>query len=143
MSVEENKDLVRRYFETGGRNDLAAWDELCDPSMALIVAGFPQPMTGLDAVKQFSGVMHSAMPDYTLMIEDLVAEGDRVAARWNVRGTHTAPLQAPGGAIPPTGKTLTITGISILTTANGKITEERVSINLLGLFQQLGLVPSA
>jgi ketosteroid isomerase-like protein len=62
MSVEANNELVRRYFEAGGRDDLGAWDSLCAPDMQLL-AGFGEPVRGLEAVKGFTAGFHAAQAD--------------------------------------------------------------------------------
>ena len=140
MSTEANKTLVRHYFEAGNRNDFVAWDHLCASDMVLYT-GFTEPMQGLEAVKQFSVTFHNAFSDFFLRIEDMVAEGDRVAARWTTGGVHTAPLASPGGVIPPTGKEMAMSGMSILRLADGKIVEERVQADVFGGMQQLGVIP--
>jgi predicted ester cyclase len=142
MTADAHKETVRRYFEAGHRNDLAVWDEVCSPDMVLD-AGFMPPIHGLEGVRQFTAGMHRAFgDDFFLSVDDLIAEGDRVAARWTEGGTHSGPLMTPdGNVIPPTGKRVVLSGISVLRVADGKITEERVQADILGFMQQLGLVP--
>ena len=144
MSTEHNKAVVRRYFEgdRDGRDNIAVWDEVCDPSLVVIGAGFPEPIRGLDTVKQFTSAVHSAFSDFGLTVEDMVAEGDKVAARWTMRGTHTAPLALPGMSLPPTGKQIAVSGISICRVAGGKLVEERVEGDWMGMMQQLGAIPA-
>lgn len=144
MSTEQNKAVVRRYFEgdRDGRDNVAVWDEVCDPSLVVIGAGLPEPVRGLDGVKQFTSAVHSAFSNFGLTVEDLIADGDRVAARWTMRGTHTAPLTLPGMSLPPTGKQITVSGISICRVAAGKLVEERVQGDWMGMMQQLGAIPS-
>jgi ketosteroid isomerase-like protein len=139
---EENKNVVRRYFEAGGRDDLDAWDEMCSPDMVLY-PGFGEPMRGLAAVKQFTAGFHGALSDLYLTVHDLIAEGDRVAARWTAGGRQTGPLGGPGGTIPPTGKTIAMNGMSILRVTAGKIVEERVQPDIMGFMQQLGVIPQS
>jgi len=144
MSTEQNKAVVRRYFEgdRDGRDNVAVWDEVCDPSVVVIGAGLPEPVRGLEAVKQFTTAVHSAFSDFGLTVEDLIADGDKVAARWTMRGTHTAPLALPGMSLPPTGKQIAVSGISICRVASGKLVEERVQGDWMGMMQQLGAIPS-
>jgi predicted ester cyclase len=141
MAADANKEIMRRYYEAGHRDDLAAWDDVCSPDMVLD-AGFIPPIHGLESVRQFTAGMHSAFADdFFLSVDDLIAEDDRVAARWTEGGTHSGPLMAPDGSvIPPTGKRVALSGISMLRVADGKITEERVQADILGFMQQLGLV---
>jgi predicted ester cyclase len=79
----------------------------------------------------------TAFPDMRLTIEDIVAEGETVMARWSCRGTHKGDLSG----IAPTGKPFTISGVTIVRLANGKMVEGWVNWDALGLMQQLGVVP--
>jgi len=141
MSTAESKEIVRRYYEAGGRDDLDAWDALCDPDMVLIAGGFPAPVQGLATIKHFTAGMHQAITPYQLPIYELIAEGDVVAARWGIAGTHTGPLMSPAGLVPPTGRPVSATGMSFCRVANGKIVEERVELDIVSMMAQLGLLP--
>jgi predicted ester cyclase len=96
---------------------------------------------GLSAVKQFTAGFHQSLSDMYLTVRELIAEGDRVAARWTAGGRHTGPLYGPGGAIPPTGKDIAMEGMSILRVRDGRITEERTQADVLGMMRQLGVAP--
>jgi predicted ester cyclase len=72
-----------------------------------------------------------------LTIEDLLAEGETVMARWSCRGTHKGDLSG----IAPTGKQFNISGVTIARLANGKMAEGWVNWDAQGLMQQLGVVP--
>jgi predicted ester cyclase len=136
----EPKELARAYFEAGDRDDLSAWDAICDPAMTLY-PGFAEPIHGLAGIKQFTAGFHAAFNPFHLTIHDLIAEGDTVAARWTTGGTHSGPLPSPGGMVPPTGKRMEMSGMSLVRVANGKIVEERVQADIMGAMQQLGLMP--
>ena len=69
-------------------------------------------------------------------VEDMVGEGDRTVVRWTARGTRGALM-----GVPPTGRQMMVTGISIIRVANGKIIEHRLNWDTLGMLQQLGIVP--
>jgi len=79
----------------------------------------------------------TAFPDVHFTIEDQIAEGDRVVTRWTARGTHQGPLVG----IPPTSKQVTMSGIAIYRLVDGKIVEQWGVNDMLGLLQQLGVVP--
>jgi len=81
----------------------------------------------------------AAMPDYNVSIDDLIAEGDRVAARFTMRGTHTG---ADFLGLPASGRKINVTGISIFRIADGKIAEHWANEDALGLLQQLGAMPA-
>ena len=137
MTSEGHKALGRRFIEEAwhGRN-LAALDDIFD---ANFVAHDPtNTPPGLEGYKQQISMFHNAFPDLQTTVEDEIVEGDRLVMRFTMRGTHQGPLMG----IPPTGKQITISGISIGRIANGKIVENWTNADLLGLFQQLGVIPS-
>lgn len=144
MSVEQNKAIVRRYYEGDGdgRDNTENWSELCDANMVLYAATFPEPVRGLEPIKQFTQAAHSAMSNYSITAQELIGEDDKVVARWMMGGTNTAPLPMPGFPPYATGKTMAVSGISILRLAGGKITEERVEADWLGMMVQLGALPA-
>jgi len=82
-------------------------------------------------------MLHMAFPDVRLTIEDMVAEGDKVAVRWAWSGTHRGEYMG----IAPTGKEVTYTGITIHRITGGKIVESWDEVDNLGLMQQLGVAP--
>ena len=79
----------------------------------------------------------AAFPDLSVTVEDLVAEGDKVAHRFTLRGTHAGPFMG----IPATGRAVAATGIAIDRLAAGKLAESWVSLDALGLLRQLGARP--
>jgi len=138
MSTEDNKALDRRGFEeVWNKGNLAVIDEL---NAANVVTHNPPspPMQGTEAFKQFVQMYRSAFPDTQMTIEDQIAEGDKVVTRWTARGTHKGELMG----IPPTGKQVTVTGISVSRWANGKTVESWSNFDTLGMLQQLGAVPT-
>ncbi len=139
-SVEENKALVRRFWEEASRRGLqAVLEEFLAPAVISRppASASPQPVRGLEAWRQFMAAQFGAFPDLAFTVEDLIAEGDRVAARVTSRGTHAGALMG----IPPTGGRVEWTGISITRHAGGKIVEQWGEFDALGLLQQLGAVP--
>src|SRR5215469_16499506 len=98
MSTEDNKALVRRGFEeTLNQRNLALVDELHIPDFVYHSAS--RTIQGREPFKQFMSMLLSAVPDLHVTIEDIFAEGDRVASRFTIRGTHTGDLMG----IAPTG----------------------------------------
>ena len=134
MSTEENKALVRREYELGvNPKNFSVRDEVLSSTFVAHFPGHP-PIQGIDAFRQFTAAFFTAFPDLTTTIEDLMAEGDKVAVRQTWRGTHTTDFLH----IPPTGKQVTFTSIEIYRVSGGKLAEEWVEIDMLGLLQQLG-----
>jgi steroid delta-isomerase-like uncharacterized protein len=134
MSTEQNKELVRATFD---RLDviLASHESFYGPDW---VGRFPgMPPIDAEGHRQYSQVMLTAFPDLERTIEDLVAEGDKVVARWTATGTHTGDFQG----IPPSGTIATSSGITIFRIADGRIVEEWSESDMLGLLQQVGAIP--
>jgi steroid delta-isomerase-like uncharacterized protein len=136
MSTEANKAIVRRYVEAvwNARN-LAVIDEVIAPGFIQHSAGVPP---GRDGVTHFFRMIDTAFPDARMTIEDIFAEGDRVVWRFSIHATHTGPFQG----IPPTGTSVTITGMNIVRMADGLIVENWGQQDNLGLLQQLGVIPA-
>jgi steroid delta-isomerase-like uncharacterized protein len=86
----------------------------------------------------FLSALFNAFPDFHHKLEDVVAEGNKVAVRFTITGTNRGEFQG----IPPTGKQISIGGTDFLTLVDGKITEEWVSVDMMGWMQQLGVLPS-
>ena len=138
MSVEENKAILRRAFDFWNTGDASAIDQLIAPDYVLHLGGRPD-VTGIDAYRGFYAVYRNAFPDQRWTVEDEIAEGDKIVARWTLRATHSGELMG----IPPTGKEVMVTGISIARVANGKLAEGWVQSDILGLLQQIGAIPAS
>ena len=135
---EVNKTIVRRLFEeVWNKGNLPVADELFAPNYTHHDPSTPDVGRGPESEKKRATLYRTAFPDLRLTIEDIIAEGETVMARWSCRGTHKGDLSG----IAPTGKQFTISGVSIARFANGKMAEGWVSWDALGLMQQLGVVP--
>ena len=135
MLAEENKAYVRRALERFNEGDLNAYLELYHPDAVLHDLGI-EP--GFDNIRRFYQGYVAAFPDGHVAIEDLVAEGDKVTCRYTFTGTHQGSLMG----IPPTGKRVSINGITILRFAGGRCVERWTQVDFLGLMQQLGVIPA-
>jgi steroid delta-isomerase-like uncharacterized protein len=133
MSIDENKAIVRRFFEVGpSQGDLAAADELLAPDFALHTP-LPSP-PGIQGMNDVITACRAAFEHLDVTVEDMVAEGDLVAARFTARGVHKGAFMG----FAPAGKSVTMTGIEIFRIENGKIAELWGEANLLGVMGQLG-----
>jgi steroid delta-isomerase-like uncharacterized protein len=135
MSIEENKKIVRRYQEIYNTNDLETLNEVVSEDLLTpkIMPGIP---TGIEGAKAAHRMMLAGFPDYQTIIDDLIAEGDKVVARITMSGTNTGSFMG----MPPSGKHVSFTGIYMARIANGKIVEhwgEEDGVSLLG---QLGVL---
>lgn len=137
MSAEENKALVQRFFELGpSRGDLAAANELLSPNFSLHV---PLPSApGIQGMDDIITACRAAFEHLNITVEDVIASGNMVAARFTARGVHKRSFMN----LPPTGKPITMTGIEIFRIEDGKIAELWGEANILGLMVQLGIIPA-
>jgi predicted ester cyclase len=138
MSAEENKAIVRSFLEgIFTQGDPNVVDELAAPNF--VVHDFSSEAGEVDAegVKGSIAWSHSAFPDLRVTIEDQVAEGDKVATRWTVRGTHRGEMM--GAA--PTGNQVTFTGTQTDYISGGKIVASWSNWDTLGMLRQIGAVP--
>jgi predicted ester cyclase len=134
---EENKAVVRRFYEEWVHlGNLAVVDEIIAPKCPLCV-GSTLMGTGPGAFKQFRARMYSGFPDLRFTIEDLVAQGDKVADRVSVRGMHQREFME----ILPTGKRVEFSAINLAQIRKGKIVESRGMPDMLGLMRQIGAIP--
>ncbi len=129
MSAEENKAVVRRYFEefhTG--REYAILEEIMVSEL-------------LEPTKQVTHIVLTAFPDYGLTIEEQIAEEDKVATVWSGSGTHQGEWESPAGTIAPTGREVRWLGTTTLLLSEGKISDViATSWDHLGILQQLGAV---
>jgi steroid delta-isomerase-like uncharacterized protein len=135
---EGNKNVVRRLFEeVWNKGNLQVTEDLFTPNYSHHDSSTPDVGRGPDGEKRRVTLYRTAFPDLRLTVEDIIAEGETIVARWSCRGTHKGDLNG----IAPTGKQFNITGISIARFTNGKMSEGFVNWDALSLMQQLGVVP--
>jgi predicted ester cyclase len=133
---ERNKAMIHQYFEHNSKKDLQKIEKLWTPKHRFYFSGMP-PMDW-NGHKQFLTALFNAFPDIHFAIEDILAEGDKVAFRLAVTGTHSGVFQG----IPPTGKKVSFGGTGIGTIVDGKLEENRAHADIMGLMQQLGAMPA-
>ena len=132
MSIQENKVIVRRYFEefhTSREHSILE---------EIMVSDLLEPTRGV------THMLLTAFPDYQLTIEDQIAEEDKVATVWTGSGTHQGEWESPAGSIAPTGREVTWMGTTTLRLSEGKISDVIASSwDHLGILQQLGAIAVA
>jgi predicted ester cyclase len=138
MTVEErNKAVFRRVYEEGlNRGDLAVADELIDPEF-LDREAHPGGNRGPESLRQLITMLRTAFPDLHFAIEDLIAEGDTVAGRLTMNGTHTGPLMG----MPPTGRKVQQASMHFVRLRDGKAIEHWGVRDDMGMMRQIGLMP--
>jgi steroid delta-isomerase-like uncharacterized protein len=134
MSVEErNRAIVLRNFRAFDSGDLRTLKETTAP-------GFVDhnPLEGqlldVKGTMQASAIYRTAFPDAKIVVEDTVAESDKVVIRWSGHATHKGPFLD----IPPTGKRVSLEGITIFRVEKGRVAEQWGELNLFSILRQLG-----
>lgn len=137
---EHNKALAKRNFEeVWNQRKFGAIDELVAANSLLHDPSVPGgKVDGAHGYKQFVEIYLAAFPDLHFTINDQIAEGDKVVTRYTASGTHKGTLMG----IAPTGKHATATGMTINRFQNDKVVESWLNYDMLGLLQQLGVVPT-
>ena len=132
MSLEENKAIVRRLFETYNEQNLDVLDELFAPDYIDHIL----QLRSLESFKQFYTQFYEGFPDTHSTIEDIIAEGDKVWTRSTVTGTHKGEYRG----VPSTGKEITIRCVDIYRIVDGKIVEAWAVNDLLDFYKELGVI---
>jgi steroid delta-isomerase-like uncharacterized protein len=134
----ENEVLANRYFEEiMNQGKLEVLEEILDPLFSFIIPTQPEPIIGYEAFGGFVTYLRNAFPDITFTTLRQTAEGNKVATRWKINGTHKGEFLG----VPPTGNTVEDYGIDIFTIRHGRIVSIHVNENDFGLMQQLGVIP--
>jgi steroid delta-isomerase-like uncharacterized protein len=139
MSSEVNQTAYRRTFEeVFNQGNLALVDELVAPDFLNHEVPPGMNNRGPDSTRQVVRMLRTAFPDLHFTIEDLVAEGDTVAGRVTMSGTHLGPFQG----IPPTGRSFQQEHMHFVRFRDGKAIEHRAVRDDLGMMRQLGVIPA-
>ncbi len=137
MSTEENKALVRHAYQELNKGNLAYIDEGFAADVVVHAPG-GQETHGLEEGKQLFTKLWRAFPDHHETVNDMVAEADKVVARTRWTGTHQGEFQG----IAQTGRQVAFEAITIYRIVGNKIVEVWEKADILGMMQQLGVIPS-
>jgi len=139
--MEENKALTQRVIEeANSKGTLDVVDEFIASDYVLHTpTATTGEVRGTEGYKQLISMQRSAAPDLNFTVEDQIAEGEKVVTRYSASGTHQEEFMDAA----PTGNQVTTTGIVISRIVDGKIVEEWLEWDVLGLMQQLGAIPEA
>ena len=137
MSLSENKSVARRFIGIWGRESLDIIDELAVPDIVMTYPVMPEVVRGRDRFKKVMANFREAFPDSDIIVEDEIAEDNKVVVRWTFSGTHKGSFLG----IPPSGRKVRWTGITIFTLSGGKVIEERGEEDFLGFLRQINAMP--
>jgi len=139
MTTEASKLVMRRFVEFINTASEKLAVELISPDAIFHVPGRAEPMRGPGGYLAIIGMMRGGFPDIQWTLEEMISEGDKVAARFTMRGTHRGTFFG----VPPTGKSIAVQAMNFYRLSGGQFVEERGQPDLLGLLQQIGAVPPA
>lgn len=137
MSAEANKAIVRRFHELFDKGDMPGMEALLSKDCLSYQPGMLEPLN-VEAFKQLGQVFLAAFSQSHVTIEGQICEGNRVASYGTWSAVHTGEFNG----IPATGRTITISELTIDTIVDGKIVEHRAQPDIVGLLQQLGAIPA-
>lgn len=137
MPAEDSVAVVRRWFQAFNDRDFQAEADVRSTDFIAHVSGAPAPLDNA-AWNQFIAGFGAGFPDFRLLVEDIIAEGNQVCVRWTFEGTHSGDFMG----IPATGKKISVWALEINHVADGKVVEHWVQLDQVSLLQQLGAMPS-
>ena len=135
MSTEQNKAVVRRFYEEFNNWDSAS--SMLAPDYIAYMNGAPEPLSMDQHAAMAQGAI-AAFPDLNITIHEQIAEGDKVFTRQTAAGTHKGDFQG----MPATGKTFSMESWGLDRVVDGKIVEHRAMDDVMTMMQQLGMMPA-
>jgi predicted ester cyclase len=132
VSLEENKDIIRKVMETVNKRDLALLDELIAPDYVDTTLR----LKGLKGFRQSVTLLYEGFPDIHATIDDIIAEGDKVWDRVTLTATHTGKYRG----LTPTGKKIAFKGVRIWRIVDSKVVERESFYDFLDFYKQLGII---
>ncbi len=132
---EQNKEIVKSFFDEMNKGNVEVWKELYTPDFALYSpSGVTEPISLEETIEVFKMNLNG-FPDFNWVIHEIVAKGDKVIGRFTLTGTHSGDWQG----IPASGNKIKITEIAIWQMKDGKCVELREETDMLGFMMQLGM----
>lgn len=135
--MADSKQIVKQLFEEPWKGNLDVIDEYVAPGYVGYDPAEPEPIRGPEGAKANIQKYLDGFSNARITVDDQIADGDKVATRWTGRGTHDGEI----AGIAPTGKDVTVTGLTISRLEGGLVVEEWTTWDTLGMLVQLGAVP--
>jgi steroid delta-isomerase-like uncharacterized protein len=137
MTIEANKRVMKQFLVFINTASEALAKELISPDAIFHVPGRLEPLQGPCGYLAVIGMMRAGFPDIQWTLEETIAEGDKVAARFTMRGTHEGTFLG----VPPTGKKIEVKAMNFYRLSEGQFVEEHGQPDLLGVLHQIGAMP--
>jgi steroid delta-isomerase-like uncharacterized protein len=138
MSIEANRLAMQRFTDFINSGEVNLGEQLIAPDAIFWVPGRPDPLRGLAGYMSILGMMRGGFSDIRWTLEETIAEGEKVAARFTMRGTHDGPFFGS----PASGKPIEVRAINFYRFSGDQIVEEYGQPDLLHLLQQIGALPA-
>jgi len=136
MGMETHEEFFKQFVQFINTADEHLAQQLISPLAKFHVPGQPEPLQAPGGYLMIIGMMRSGFPDIQWTLEEMVAEGDKVAVRYTMRGTHQGVFLG----VQPTGKPIVVQAINFYRLVDNQIIEEYGQPDMLGLLQQIGAV---
>jgi len=136
--MADAKEIVRRLFEEPWKGGWDVIEEFVSPDFVGHDPSEPEPIRGRAGMRANIEKYLAGFPGGGITVDDQIAEGDKVGTRWTGRGTHGGEI----AGIAPTGKEVTISGLTISRLEGGMLVEQWSTWDTLGMLVQLGAVPT-
>lgn len=135
--------LLDKVLEMWNKPDFGLIPELYDAGCVVVTSSNPEPYLGHEGIRKWIETTRMMMPDAVMAFPEVLFQEDKVATFWTLSGTQNGPMVMPGGMLPPTGRKLHLSGLSIDYLEDGKFVKEIVVFNMLEMLMPLGfsLVP--
>jgi len=127
--MADNATLIRSLYDAWNAHDFEAGADAMAPDGTITFMGTGETFTGPDGARKFGKMWATAFPDGTITVETVVSEGDRVVVEYTGRGTHTGPYETAMGAVPATGKSVTMRLRDVCDLKDGKVTAQRTYLD--------------
>jgi steroid delta-isomerase-like uncharacterized protein len=139
VPADDNMTILRRFFDALKHHDSRAAADLMASDVVTHFSGLPAPVHGIHAWRQLFGSYAAAFADVQITVADEIADGDKAVVRYSWTATHQAAFMG----IPATGKRVSnLVGVGVYRIADGKIAEEWIVEDTVGLLLQLGVIPT-
>jgi steroid delta-isomerase-like uncharacterized protein len=138
MLPQSAESVMNRFVEFINTADEDLAREVISPDAVFHAPSHPEPLRGPAGYMEVIGMMRGAFPDVAWTLEEMVTEGDTVAARFTMRGTHDGEFLG----IPASGNKISVQAMNFFYLADGRIVGERAQPDLLGVMQQIGAAPA-
>jgi steroid delta-isomerase-like uncharacterized protein len=138
MAIGTNNDIMNHFVKFINTANATLGQELISSEAIFNVPGRPEPLKGLEGYMMIIGMMRGGFSNIQWTLDDMVSEGNKVAARYTMRGTHDGNFMG----VPATGRNIEVHSMAFYELSDGKIVKEQGLPDMLSLMMQIGAIPA-